>query len=137
MDGSDEAECRNIVFPVGYNKFLTPSPDSRENLNIDITVTILDILKIDEVEGDFVIQLATKREWFDNRLTYEDLKNDRYLDKLSNKEQNSIWSPYLIFDNMADHDKKQCWNKDCQDVTDKRSAKHDINRYPILPFKNL
>ena len=105
LDGSDEAECRNVLSPIGYNKFLTPTPDSGENLNIDITVTILDILKIDEVEGDFIIQLATKREWFDNRLTYQDLKNDRYLDKLSNEEQNSIWSPYLIFDNVANDEK--------------------------------
>ena len=105
LDGSDEAKCRNVLYPIGYNKFLTPTPDSGENLNIDITVTILDILKIDEVEGDFIIRLATKREWFDNRLTYQDLKNDRYLDKLSNEEQNSIWSPYLIFDNVANDEK--------------------------------
>ena len=64
-DGSDEAGCKIINFPVGYNQFLPPSPQNGGNLNIDLSVTINEILKIDEVEGEFIVQISTKREWFD------------------------------------------------------------------------
>ena len=105
LDGSDEAGCKIVNFPVGYNKFLTPSPPSGGNLNVDISVTINEILKIDEVEGEFIVQVSTKREWFDRQLTYQNLKNDQYLDELSNEEKTFIWWPYLIFQNIANDEK--------------------------------
>ena len=103
-DDSDEADCSAIKFSVGYNKFLTPPPENRdENLRINISIKIVDILNIDEVAEAFTTRVSIQREWFDSRLTYRNLKTNQALNALDADDRAAIWYPSVVYWNTA-HD---------------------------------
>ena len=86
----------------GYNKFLVPPPvgdQSKVELNMSVEVT--KILKIDEVEGSFRTKLFLRRHWLDPRLSYRNLKKERRLNKLSPSEAETVFFPNMVFENIA------------------------------------
>ena len=100
-DGSDEMDCQLVLLPDGYNMHLTPAPvDGGQELVINITLTITKILMINEVDGAFTTKMWIERDWFDKRLTFQNLKSREYLNVLSREEYKSIWWPYFVFHNI-------------------------------------
>ena len=92
-DGSDEKDClmvhrswetannilRDFYFrDPSYNKLLTPIPETGSQgktlLMVNISITIVDIVDINELAKKFSIKFTFTRDWFDNRLTYMNLK---------------------------------------------------------------
>ena len=57
------------------------------------------MLNIKEVESIFQVKYKLYFNWFDDRLTYENLKNDTDFNTFSPVEKRSIWTPELLFDN--------------------------------------
>ena len=58
QDGYDEEECRLLIAPVGYNKFLVPpAPGDNEKLTINASITIekINIDEVDEIQFEFFI----------------------------------------------------------------------------------
>ena len=96
-DGSDEQDCSKIIIKPGYKKSLTPVPVSGNNLVVNISFHIKDILEVNELKGTFNVKLSLKRAWFDNRLTYKNLKQDEYKNDLSPGESALIWFPPMLF----------------------------------------
>ena len=61
-----------------YNQLLTPIPEtergSKPSLRVNVTITIVDIIEIDEMAEKVTIKFDFQRDWFDHRLTYLNLK---------------------------------------------------------------
>ena len=68
-------------------------------LDIDISFTMDTILNVDDVNGEFYISFTLKTQWFDSRLTFNNLKKREDLNVLQPAQYLSIWTPTLIFYN--------------------------------------
>ena len=101
-DRSDELECKLVHRPEGYNKFLTPvSSLPNHRVIINITVDIENILEIDELKEKFVVKFTFKRDWYDNRLIFFNLKEDaRNLNHINPEEWDELWYPSVDINNI-------------------------------------
>ena len=103
-DGSDEAQCQAVVPSLGYSKFLVPPPlEGDVKLRINCSITISDIVEVNELKGSMEIKLNFKRRWLDSQLTYQNLKIEQP-NNLSPDDKNHIWIPYNTFENIANID---------------------------------
>ena len=86
----------------GYNKFLVPPPvGDQSKVELNMSVEVINILKIDEVEGSFRTRLFLRRKWLDPQLSYRDLKKDSRVNLLSPSEAATVWFPEVVFENIA------------------------------------
>ena len=92
-DGSDEANCTIMTFQDGYDK----KYPSMENTTVLISMEIIDIWDIQELEMDYTVRLKTKIWWYDSRITFRNLKINEDKNHLSMNEIDQIWSPELLF----------------------------------------
>ena len=75
-DGSDEQDCDMVVMRPGYNKLLTPvSADGASSLLVNVSLDIIDILEINELDEIFTAKISLRRDWFDSGLTFKHLKS--------------------------------------------------------------
>ena len=97
-----------INFDKTYKKGFAPvTLDEDKNIvktKIEVSVNLLTILKIDEVESTFSCQLNLLLSWFDQRLNFNNLKDDPNYNTLSDDERNNIWTPKIIFANTEKRD---------------------------------
>ena len=107
-DSSDEDNCNMINFDRTYKKEFAPvSIDKNKNImktKIIVSVDLLKILKIEEVDSNFSCQLKLHLSWFDQRLRYNNLKIDQNYNTLSEDEKTKIWTPKVIFSNTEKRD---------------------------------
>ena len=91
----------------GYKKTITPVPEfDNRNLMVNVSLRILDILRIDEMKKTFTVKISLTREWMDRRLTYKNLKKENSnKNDLSKLEAESIWYPSLDINNIENNDK--------------------------------
>ena len=85
------------------NDLLPFSFDKKRNaivpVNIDISVDVIDVLSIIEVQNEFELKLSLIMEWYDSRITYHNLKETRSANIPTSNEVQKLWLPYVIFDN--------------------------------------
>ena len=99
-DGSDEKDCMLVVPPVGYNKFLVPSPlDLQKKLSVNISIDIQKILYIDEVEQFIRMTLTLSKYWFNEHLTFQNLKQAG-LNQIFHDDREIVWIPFIEFNTM-------------------------------------
>ena len=102
-DSSDEENCGMINFDQTYKKEFSPvtkyEDKTIKKTDIRISVDLLTILKIKEVDSIFACQLNLYLSWVDQRLLYNNLKKDPNYNTLSVKERSSIWMPKILFAN--------------------------------------
>ena len=104
LDESDEDNCRTIIMKSNYNKKIAPfTYDKNKDLNIpgniNVSMSIIDILKIEEVNHIYVLKFRLTLEWTDFRLKYYNLKKARSSNALALEEVLSLWIPFLVFEN--------------------------------------
>ena len=103
------SDCRSNIFlfrlfsvPQGYNKFLVPPAiGGKSKLEVNMSVTVVNILQIDVVGGFFRTRFVLERQWLDSQLSYRNLNADDRLNLISPKEAANIWFPKVNFLNMA------------------------------------
>ena len=97
----------------GYKKTITPVPEfGNRNLMVNVSLRILDILRIDEMKKTFTVKISLTREWMDRRLTYKNLKKESSnKNDLSKLEAESIWYPSLDINNIENNDKSEILEK--------------------------
>ena len=107
-DSSDEEICFMVNYEQTYKKEFAPViMDENENIEktkINVTVDLLTILKIDEIDSLFSCQIILHLTWFDQRLLYNNLKLDSNYNTMSEKEMESIWTPKVVFTNTEKRD---------------------------------
>ena len=92
----------------GYKKTITPVPDDDTDgdLCVNVSLSILDILQIDEMKETFTAKISLRREWMDRRLTYKNLKRENSnKNDLSTEEAESIWYPSVSINNVENKEK--------------------------------
>ena len=104
-DRTDEDECLSFVTFKGYNSHLVPPPIKIENntdsrLIMTFSISIVDILEINEFEGFFMMKMTFTREWYNPQLTFLNLKRDSRMNVLSTAEVSRMWKPWTVFDNL-------------------------------------
>ena len=100
-DGSDEDNCKILYMNSNYNKIIPPFLYDAEGkkvipVKVLLTLWILDILKVAEVDQVFKMKFIIIMEWYDHRLKFQNLKLERWGNALTFKEVKKLWIPYLI-----------------------------------------
>jgi hypothetical protein len=108
-DSSDEENCRTIVMKENYSKKIAPFTfDMQKQVNIpvkiNISMTVVDVIKIKEVDHIYTLKFRLKLEWFDYRVKYHNLKKVRASNSLTLEEVNKLWIPNLVFENTLNND---------------------------------
>ena len=100
-DKSDEIFCN--LLKLDENSFLTLHPPMQdEKLDIEISIDLLSIFNIDEINMKFHSKLRLTMKWRDSRLTFVNLMEKGNILSLDNIA--SIWIPILEFENSEDSD---------------------------------
>ena len=94
-DGSDENDCKTVTLTKGYDK----KHSSAKNITSLISLTVHDIIDIDELHMSYTVDVEIKLKWFDSRLIFRNLKQRDYENQLNNVEIDEIWTPKLFFEN--------------------------------------
>ena len=108
-DESDEVNCRLLVMKNNYNKKIAPFRFDNENQSnipamINVSMSIIDVLKIEEVNHVYILKFRLTLEWYDYRIKYYNLKKQRSSNALSLEEHNKLWIPYLVFENTENNE---------------------------------
>ena len=103
-DSSDEDGCYLVDLDTGYKKHIPPFSQKRFSdeivpVQVNVSLTLLNIVDIDEVEHTIDLQFEISLEWKDNRLMFNNLKDKAYLNALTDDEIKRIWLPLLVYDN--------------------------------------
>ena len=104
---SDENDCVTVVVKDNYNN--APFTFNKESntiipVNVDISVDVIDVLRIVEVEQEFELKLSLIMEWYDSRITYHNLKESRSANVPTTEEVQKLWLPFVIFDNTKQNE---------------------------------
>ena len=114
-DSTDEENCYMVNYDSTYKKEFAPvtmvENENIEKTTVNVTVELLTILTIDEIDSFFSCQIILHLTWFDQRLLYNNLKQDSNYNTLSKLEINSIWTPKVIFVNTENRDGLQIDDK--------------------------
>ena len=68
-------------------------------VKVNVSMRLLKIVDIDEVEHSIDFQFEIILQWNDHRLSYNNLKNQEYLNSLTDDDIQSIWLPLVVYDN--------------------------------------
>ena len=105
---SDEENCQITQLDSSYIGDYEPvTVDENydiEKVSVNVTVQVLDILQLSEIEGLFTVSFKLLMTWYDPRIVYTNLKLDRNLNKLTRVEKETIWKPVVVFDNTKSKD---------------------------------
>ena len=94
-----------ITLSDGYNKNVPPFERKslfEETINpvtVNVTMRLLKMMGIDEDENTIDLQFEIMLEWLDFRLSFNNLKEQTYLNALTDDDKRSIWLPIIVFDN--------------------------------------
>jgi len=140
LDESDEDNCQMIYMKDNYNKKIAPfiyDQITKQNIpvNINISMAIRDVLKIEEVDHIFTLKYRFLMEWYDYRITYYNLKKSRSSNALSSEEAEKLWIPFVVFENTENNDATR-GNKDTE-VTITREGEFTRSDYDIIEEKNI
>ncbi|KAK7084745.1 hypothetical protein SK128_000419 [Halocaridina rubra] len=100
-DKTDESLCDIINYPEDYRSKLPPRPASDEALPISVNVS-MDTLNVDTTTMLLSVSYNLRITWFDNRLTYNNLKQLTRLNTVSLTQVEKLWIPKIGFINTDD-----------------------------------
>ena len=108
-DRSDEENCKVLVMEENYNKKISPFSFDSESEDIipvyvNISMAIMDIIDINEVDLNYVLKFRLLMEWYDYRLVYHNLKHERSANLLTKEDIEQLWIPFVVFSNTVDNE---------------------------------
>ena len=104
-DKSDEEECRLLVLEKGYNKNIPPIASIKPKVEVNISITLMKIVEIEERDHSIHLQFQITLEWKETeRVRYHNLKQDVSLNALTDEDLGKLWLPLIIFDNTDQKD---------------------------------
>ena len=99
-DVSDEKQCKLVN--IDKNKYLKdrpPTPLNTDKFQVNVSINIRSVLDIQEVGMVLKLLFNLDLSWFDNRLQFYNLKDDDNMNTLSKIDQETVWTPTVLFDN--------------------------------------
>ena len=105
-DRSDEENCQVVVMEENYNNKISPfgfDPDTKKLIpaNVDISIAIIDVIDISEVDLNYVLKFRLQMTWKDYRLVYHNLKLERSENSLTKAAIEKLWIPFIVFSNTV------------------------------------
>lgn len=94
-------DCEEIIPNSGYDK---RHPPKTTNFTIDVSLDILDIYHIEELQYQYKIRFRLIMKWFDPRLTFNHL-HEHSPNNLLKDEFEHLWMPELSFGKSVNGDK--------------------------------
>ena len=93
-----------LVMKESYNKKIAPfdfdyAASKTIPVNVNISMAVMDVLSISEVDLVYVLKFRFLMVWYDYRLKYHNLKQERSLNSLSREEIERLWIPFVVFSN--------------------------------------
>jgi hypothetical protein len=101
-DQSDEEGCRTLVIGDRYDRNVAPfgsNANSIEPIDVNISVVLIDIENIDEEKNEFKVKYMVSLEWYENRVTFHNLKTSMKMNVLTEDDVERLWIPKIIFEN--------------------------------------
>ena len=103
IDESDEMGCKLIIFKESYNKNIPPITKEigKKALpaNVSISITLMKVVEIEEADHSIHLQFQITLMWMENRVTYQNLKEQSSLNALTLEDIKAIWLPLIVYDN--------------------------------------
>ena len=72
--------------------------------NVNVSMVVMDVLRISEVDLVFVLKFRILMVWHDYRLKYHNLKREQSLNSLAREEIDNLWIPYVVFANTENQE---------------------------------
>ena len=93
-----------LTLTKGYNKFVPPFSTTKTNdkiipIAVDVSLRLLRVMDINEDENTINFQFEIILEWRDYRISYSNLKDQAFLNTLTQENIESIWLPLVVYDN--------------------------------------
>ena len=73
--------------------------ETREKVKVGLSIEVMDMQDITEVERTFQVPFKLYLSWNDGRLKYKNLHEAKAFNLLSENEKSKIWFPIVIFKN--------------------------------------
>ena len=102
-DKSDERNCQILVLEEGYNKRVPPFTTDTP-VNVSISIDLLKIVAVNEVDYSIEIQFEIMMKWKEKRAMYNNLKKHDALNSLAVEDFQKLWLPEVIFENTDQKD---------------------------------
>ena len=102
VDKSDEISCTIMLMDESnYDKQHTPqnTTNSKHALNVFASLGVLMLGEFSEIDLSYKIKFLFEVQWFDQRLSFQNLGNDTYRNIIGTDEKKQIWTPPLSFNN--------------------------------------
>ena len=75
--------------------------------NIFLTIDVIEVLDLIEVESAMVLQYRMTLMWKDQRLKFRNLKEDTFLNTVGREDAAKIWYPKVVFYNTREMEETQ------------------------------
>ena len=98
-DKSDERNCQILLLEDGYNKNIPPISGEHNRADVGISITLMKVVEIEEVDHSIHLQFQISLQWNENRVQYQNLKKETSLNALTNEDIKTIWLPLIVYDN--------------------------------------
>ena len=111
-DESDEKACEMIILKDSYNKYIPPigrlengrwiqtEPNgSVIPADVSISITLIKIVEIEEIDHSIHLQFQISLKWKENRVKYLNLKTKAALNSLTDEDIKKLWLPLILYDN--------------------------------------
>ena len=87
----------------GYNKIVPPFDMKTSGtiipVSVGVSLRLLALMNIDENQNTIDLQFEIILNWKDSRISYSNLKNEVFLNALTNENIESIWLPLVVYEN--------------------------------------
>ena len=100
-DASDEIDCDKIIVPESYLNEAPPPPvdDQKDLADVFISIDVIKVLDLIEVESAMILQYSLTLNWRDLRIDFKNLKQDTFLNTVGREDAAKIWYPQVVFYN--------------------------------------
>ena len=101
-DKSDEKGCDLLTLPEGYNKIVPPFSVPKSAIvpvSVNVSLRLLTVIDIDENDNTIDLQFEIILTWRDYRISFSNLKDQTFLNALTEENIESIWLPLVVYDN--------------------------------------
>ena len=106
-DESDEMACSIVLIKDSYNKKVPPFNIDKKTIipvRVNISTDLKNVIEISEVNHLIELKFGITLVWYENRVSYHNLKTKEALNTFSDTELEALWIPYIIFDNTDNED---------------------------------
>ena len=89
--------------PESYlNEVPIPPDDGKLLADIHVSIHVIQVLELVEVESAMSLQYRLTLSWKDSRVAFRNLKKDTFLNTVGNDDAAKIWYPQVVFYNTKD-----------------------------------